>query len=878
MMASTVPRFRKWLGTAQGPRQDMIYKIEVDTFLLQVSKRSGTLGQTPMSLGWQRTVGAIEADMSTLVDVPAEAPPHWKEIVVTKHWIQPFHARDGPSGFVDNIVLAAWTLGQLGIGYEFRPPVGPPPADFVPGESAASFRKQNGFIKIDHAFAAARKFEISVPAGDGSLAWSVFWRKIEAKLSVEAATALATAAARTDDEWSATFAKIGSDGSMTTTSTVTTGSITVEAVVKSFFHQVLRADGHVDAARAKPAVRLIMDSLPRSSPVLDLVSTADNDDLLDAQILALGEQLCEWATAASLSLEQLSPAVIPAAPGGAAAASASQTFAKNHMLKWMSISTAARGAALGQSRAQNVQSSAVNPAMDALASKIGTLTDIVASQAAAAAAGKKAAIIVSATGDDADASIPPNQLSKVGPEMASLAKLTEGENTEFLRAMQLSGNSNPEIWRTIAHDVSATKATQSTQHGHVREVKRAVTAAAAAFVRADSKAHPDAMGLVIPESTFRGMMKGKWEEFGPHLFSFPVSFGSLAAFMASLFTSDADGYDDAMQRWAAALDLVCAAGAVQFVATVNGIYRWRADGGTTWGWTKQHKVLLTVYVLSRCGDKYKEWLAEPAGSTLPRPSLATFLEWENFSQTLNVCIPAWVQGSSPVPEFVQPFVFDMFGKVLKRSSHAATSAASASDLEASLRKLIAETSASGKRSAASGGADDDDDGVEKKKRRPSGDEKKRRKAEKAAAEKAAAEKTAAQAGSARGTGGAAQAPAAGGGGAPNRQNEAKHVSASVTGTARSGKFFGQLIRDDAAKAVLDKFPSLQMGKQTAVCRGWLACRHCSDEVTDGRCRYGAHSISPRVEQDCCQFVRDLATAEGRDASSFSGIVAADKSD
>ena len=160
MMASTVPRFRKWLGTAQGPRQDMIYKIEVDTFLLQVSKRSGTLGQTPMSLGWQRTVGAIEADMSTLVDVPAEAPPHWKEIVVTKHWIQPFHARDGPSGFVDNIVLAAWTLGQLGIGYEFRPPVGPPPADFVPGESAASFRKQNGFIKIDHAFAASRKFEI----------------------------------------------------------------------------------------------------------------------------------------------------------------------------------------------------------------------------------------------------------------------------------------------------------------------------------------------------------------------------------------------------------------------------------------------------------------------------------------------------------------------------------------------------------------------------------------------------------------------------------------------------------------------------------------------------------------------------------------------
>merc|ERR1712185_175742 len=187
----------------------MVYKRKVDVFLSQVLKRSGTLGQTPMSLGWQRTVGAIEADMSTLVDVPAEAPPHWKEIVVTKHWIQPFHARDGPSGFVDNIVLAAWTLGQLGIGYEFRPPVGPPPASFVPSESAASFRKQNGFIKIDHAFAAARKFEISVPAGDGSLAWSVFWRKIEAKLSVEAATALATAAARTDDEWSATFAKIG---------------------------------------------------------------------------------------------------------------------------------------------------------------------------------------------------------------------------------------------------------------------------------------------------------------------------------------------------------------------------------------------------------------------------------------------------------------------------------------------------------------------------------------------------------------------------------------------------------------------------------------------------------------------------------------------
>ena len=78
MMSSTVPRFRKWLGVGHGPRQDMVYKREVDVFLSQVLKRSGTLGQTAMSLGWQRAVGAIEADMSTLVDVPAEALAGWQ--------------------------------------------------------------------------------------------------------------------------------------------------------------------------------------------------------------------------------------------------------------------------------------------------------------------------------------------------------------------------------------------------------------------------------------------------------------------------------------------------------------------------------------------------------------------------------------------------------------------------------------------------------------------------------------------------------------------------------------------------------------------------------------------------------------------------------
>jgi hypothetical protein len=89
-----------------------------------------------------------------------------------------------------------------------------------------------------------------------------------------------------------------------------------------------------------------------------------------------------------------------------------------------------------------------------------------------------------------------------------------------------------------------------------------------------------------------------------------------------------------------------------------------------------------------------------------------------------------------------------------------------------------------------------------------------------------------------------------------------------------------MVRGDSnAKCVevLDRHPQLGHMQQTAVCRGWLCCKHCSEEVVDGRCRYGAHSVSPRVEAACEDLVRGLAEAEGRDASSFKGFNDADKS-
>ena len=428
-------------------------------------------------------------------------------------------------------------------------------------------------------------------------------------------------------------------------------------------------------------------------------------------------------------------------------------------------------------------------------------------------------------------------LSKFKPDLDALHRL---EGADDKTVMDRLFTSNDGVRRLLAEPVSQVKAANNEGAKTIKEVKSVAIRAAQDAVRKHSQAHAESEAIEVPKSVFHDILKGEFMAAGPHKFAFPVLFPTLEAFIASLWTSDLEFWKT-WRRWAMAIDSVLELGAAEFVKRCKALADERCDDGVIFGWRKQHIIDVLVHFVYIAERKFKLWLRQPASSSVPLPRFREFESWQNSKETLDTHVRTWNSPGQIRPGHLPKQRTD--SGALKSWAPAALDGSSEADLvltEKIRKELPKLLKASG---GASGGGGSGAAPAEKP----------------AKGRKAAAPANAAP---------AAKKPAA-----AARKPSASARSESVCGVCRSSRKFIDLIRDPKTKAVIDKHSILRKGSDNATCAGWMFLdAGCSCDVgDDGACQFGAHFVTDDTESEAATLVRDLAKAEGRDASSFRGF-------
>ena len=755
---------------------------------------------------------------------------------------------------------AAWALGAMLEGVDFKHEPETPPGTLLTtaaGTIAIALPPCDGDntrANVADVRNLAARIGIQCPPNiqDGP-EWQAVLKLISSKLRPLAIIKLA--AVRHDAEWTQTLLQIRADGcaeeAPRRAAPGAGAAVSQDAIRDAVF-------GTGDAAMADADVDRVFASLPPTGTVRKNCAVTSSQNVKRMRVAA---SVATATEALGLTLSEVTP---PAAVGGL-------TIMDQTALTLLNIEERYQAFLLKQQAASEAEHRAKEARIDptAATSELGRLQQfqsLLTGQATRQATHAGMIVVGNGASDESETSdaATPALVARAKTDLEALKAREAGEELDFVKRLHESDSS---LYKLMAKPVADTKAATDPHYSTIKQAKRILVGAGVAFVRMDSRPFSSAPGVDLSDKSAREILKGEFMANSPHKVAYPVVFPTFPDFTNSLFGADAFSFYVTLERWAGLVDVLLKVGALQMVGRYAQLCRERQDQGLLYGWGRQHCVDYLVHIVHTYERMFKEWLKDVSLSTL-RPNLSDFESWPGMKEVLDTKVAAWNSASGvDKPPHLRPFEYSPKAKAAaapkaeKRKERdddddatprtpTAATAQSPIDL-ATLTKTITDVVRSEvKRSRTT---------------KETREDKRKQPAEKTAAK--AAEK-------------AATTKAGPKTSAKSRRTKRGQACGSVVGEARSENAIPQLLRQQETRDVINKYDELGVDGEHSTCRGWLACGRCALD-TDGdladlpKCRWGAHYCTEASKGPCEGFVRDLAEAEGRDASGFDGISDAD---
>ena len=433
---------------------------------------------------------------------------------------------------------------------------------------------------------------------------------------------------------------------------------------------------------------------------------------------------------------------------------------------------------------------------------------------------------------------------------------------------------DPSVYKVLAQPVSDSKAAVDGRHKKAQQSRKLLKAAASEVTRERTRMNEESHGRELSQPVLNALMKGLLHsEAGPQHFSRPsISFASLAKFFESLYSENSDLAFDTITTWAMTVDIVLNVGARTMIGEWRKIYTEREDGNVCYGWKKEHRIALFVWIVYKFEFLYTAWTKAIASSE-PRPRLDGFQSWKSFPSFMEQ-LPRYVRYPEEAPQAIRSFISrgkapptssknqDTSATAVKKESAADTDkivVAAVAEMGKKLKnelKSLVDLSGGG---ASSQGADGASSGAGRGRGRGRGRD------------------------GGRGDGGRGTAAANGGGGGrgdAGRGGGTQMPELTGAGKTQSSipksmrcEIIPKMYKSEVCKPVLDEYAHLGQNDNDAwVCRGWLNCGRCALELDNaGRCKYGPHNSTDATKGEHEKFVRACAMVNGVDDKTWKGL-------
>ena len=430
------------------------------------------------------------------------------------------------------------------------------------------------------------------------------------------------------------------------------------------------------------------------------------------------------------------------------------------------------------------------------------------------------------------------------------------------------------VYKVLAQPVSDSKAAVDGRHKKVQQSRKLLKAAASEVTRERTRMNEESHGRELSQPVLNALMKGLLHtEAGPQHFSRPtISFASLAKFFESLYSENSDLAFDTIMTWATTVDIVLNVGARTMVGEWRQIYTEREDDNVCFGWKKEHRIALFVWIVYKFEFLYTAWTKTIASSE-PRPRLDGFKSWKSFPNFMEQ-LPRYVRYPEEAPPVIRSFISrgkapptssknqDTSATAVKKESAADTDkivVAAVAEMGKKLKnelKSLVDLSGGG---ASSQGADGAGLGAGRGRGRGRGRDGGRGDGGRGAT-------------AANGGGGGRGDAGRGGGTQMPELTGAKKTQSSIPKSMRC-EIIPKMYRSEVCKPVLDEYAHLGQNDNDAwVCRGWLNCGRCALELDEaGRCKYGPHNSTDAGKGEHEKFVRACAMVNGVDDKTWKGL-------